>query len=140
MDKQTYLSLACSLTHVSDTLIVRPDDIIAEARGNLTMLDLNNAQRGFITSAAVEEFVHTAAAVSGKRLTAQQAGPMRFYCWHDAQAMQLRYSLVSPGHAALPFGCAIELVADPGPIARSFMANPPAGPTTPLPVWSVVVP
>ncbi|WP_460581742.1 hypothetical protein [Hymenobacter arcticus] len=34
---------------------------------------------------------------------------MQFYCWHDALASQLRFSLVSAA-ARLPFGCSIRLV------------------------------
>jgi len=34
---------------------------------------------------------------------------MIFYCWHDRQARQLRFSLVSSAHGRLPFACEIEV-------------------------------
>jgi hypothetical protein len=46
---------------------------------------------------------------------------MRFYCWHDTQAGQLRFSLVSACHAALPFECPIEPAADLAVVIWSFL-------------------
>ena len=44
---------------------------------------------------------------------------MLFYCWHEAQTRQLRFSLVSAAHGRLPFGCAI----DPGAELASIAAD-----------------
>jgi len=33
--------------------------------------------------------------------------PMLFYCWHDFQERTLCFSLVSPSHGRLPFGCTV---------------------------------
>jgi len=37
---------------------------------------------------------------------------MIFYCWHDFQVRQLRFSLVSKSHGRLPFGCETKQTTD----------------------------
>jgi hypothetical protein len=124
---------------VADPIVVLPEDIIAEARGNLWTFGLDNGQRGAVTSASVEEFVRAVVAARGRWLAEHSAGPMRFYCWHDAQARQLRFSLVSAGNAALPFDCPVEAAADLCRIVREFLASAEVSPI-PLPVWVATVP
>ena len=65
---------------------------------------------------------------------------MRFYCWHDAQAGQLRFSLVSAGLEPLPFGCPVESEAELGQVVRDFLGAVAVVPPAPLPVWVAVVP
>jgi hypothetical protein len=122
----------------ADAVVVRPDDVTAEARCNLWTFGLSAEQRAAVTVAEVEEFVRAVVAARGRWLAARGAGPMRFYCWHDAQAGQLRFSLVSAGAAPLPFGCPIEPVSVLRAVVRDFLA---AGtPGDPLLVWVTVVP
>jgi hypothetical protein len=65
---------------------------------------------------------------------------MRFYCWHDALAGQLRLSLVLAGQPALPFGCPVDPTADPTAVVQGFLKAVAVPPPAPLPVWVVVVP
>lgn len=129
------------LTEVAaDAVVIRPDDIIAEARGNLWTFGLDDRQRAAVTPAEVEVFVLAVAAARGQWLAERGLGSMRLYCWHDAQAGQLRLSLVSAGHPALPFGCPVDASADLAAVVRDFLGAVAALPLAPLPVWAAVVP
>jgi hypothetical protein len=58
--------------------------------------------------------VRTVAVERGRWLAEHGVGPMRFYCWCDDQARQLRFSLVSAGPSLLPFRCLVEPAAELG--------------------------
>ena len=124
----------------ADPIVVRPDDIIAESRANLRAFGLDDNQRVGATPAEVEGFVRAVAAARGRWLAARGAGPMRFYCWHDAQAGQIRVSLVSAGPEKLPFGWPIEPTGELSKVVRSFLGAVTVAPPAPLPVWVAVVP
>ena len=127
------------LTEVAaDTITVRPEDITAEAQGNLWTFGLSAEQRAAVTPIEVEEFVRAVAAARGRWLAARRAGSMRFYCWHDAQAGQLRLSLVSAGNSPLPFGCSVELASVLGAVVQDFLGS--VVPSGALLVWVTVVP
>jgi hypothetical protein len=128
------------LTEVASAgVVVRPDDIIAEARGNLWTFGLDDEQQTAATSAATVEFVQAVVAARAQWLTERGAGPMRFYCWYDSQAGQLRFSLVSTTHPALPFTCSIDPTAKLSAIIRNFLLVVRT-PATPLPVWVIDIP
>jgi hypothetical protein len=124
----------------ADPVVVRPDDLIAEARANLWTFGLDDEQRVVVTPAEVEEFIRAVAAARGRWLATRGAGPMRFYCWHDAQAGQIRVSLVSAGPGPLPFGCPIEPTGELSEVVRAFLGAVSVVPPAPLPVWVAVVP
>lgn len=48
---------------------------------------------------------------------------MTFYCWHDEQASQLRFSLVSASHGRLPFHTDIEVCKDLDYVAARFLTS-----------------
>ncbi len=118
----------------ADTVVIRPDDINAEARGNLWTFALEPEQQAAVTTAEVEEFVQAVAAARARSL-AECGHAMLFYCWHDVQAGQLRLSLVSPLHGRLPFACDVERVSDLNVIVRGFLQLAPFSAASPLPVW-----
>ncbi len=124
----------------ADAVVVRPDDTTAEARGNLWTFGLDEDQRAAIGPAEVEAFVRAVAAARGRWLAERGSGPMRFYCWHDAQAGQLRLSLVSASGAGLPFVCPVEPVSVLGAVAQGFLAVGAVASPDPLLVWVAVVP
>lgn len=99
------------------------DNVLEEAHENLFFLAPAKAELALLTAPAIEKWLQ--AVVAGKRQQLQtQRGshyPMQFYCWHDAQATQLRFSLVSAA-AALPFGCTVRL-ADLSVIVQEFLAQ-----------------
>lgn len=123
----------------ADAVVVRPDDITAEARGNLWTFGLDDEQRAVVTPDEVEEFVRVIARARGQWLAERGAGPMRFYCWHDTQARQLRFSLVSAEQVALPFACPVATTADLAAVVRDFLGTVVAVPV-PLPVWVATLP
>jgi hypothetical protein len=124
----------------ADAVVVRPDDITTEARGNQRSFRLDDGHRAAVAPSEVEEFVRAIAAARGRWLTERGAGPMRFYCWHDAQAGQLRFSLVSAGQAALPFGCPVDPATDLAVVVRQFLGGVAVLPPSLLPVWVEMVP
>ncbi len=63
--------------------------------------------------------------------------PMRFYCWYDAQADQLRFSLISASSHSLPFECRLEQVADLGMVVGDLLC---ANLSMPLRIWVREVP
>ena len=86
-------------------------EVLAEARENSFYLALDESELHLCQAPALEAWLE--AVVAGKHQQVQQQRgnhyPMQFYCWHDAQASQLRFSLVAAA-AALPFGCPTRLV------------------------------
>ncbi len=120
----------------ADEVVIDPFDINVEARGNLwtfgplTGADLS-AWRGFADGVV--------AAREGRlRSAGERVGAMKFYCWHDQQAGQLRVSLVSSSHGRLPFG-AETVEAKLESVIQSLL-GPPHEPYVPLQVWSVALP
>jgi hypothetical protein len=124
----------------ADAVVVQPGDAVVEARGNLWTFGLDDEQRAAVTPADVEAFVRAVVAARGRWLAENAAGPMRIYCWHDAQAGQLRFSLVSAGHAGLPFGCPVEPVAVLRAVVQGFLGSVLTLPPAPLRVWVTLVP
>lgn len=47
--------------------------------------------------------------------------PVTFYLWFDAQALQLRFNIISGQVKHLPFGCVVHIVDSPKPILDHFM-------------------
>jgi hypothetical protein len=109
---------------VADPVVVQPDDIEFEARGNLWTFSLSPEQTVAVSVADVEEFA--VGVVDGRKasLSARRAAPMVMYWWHDAQAAQLRFSMVSVAHGRLPFGCAVVTAASLSAVASSWLMSP----------------
>ncbi|MCE9560831.1 MAG: hypothetical protein K8U57_02130 [Planctomycetes bacterium] len=124
----------------ADAVVVEPSDVVVEARGNLWTFGLDDEQRATVAPADVEEFVRAVVAARGQWLAKRGLGPMRFYCWHDAQAGQLRFSLISTSHAALPFECPVEPVAAIRAVVQGFLSPVVPIPPAPLRVWVNLVP
>ena len=124
----------------SDPVVVCPDDILVEAQRNLWTFGLGADQQAAVAPAEVEEFVRAVVAARGRWLASCGAGPMRFYCWHDGQAGQLRFSLVSVSPARLPFGCPVEPVSTLGTVVRAFLGLAATETHALLPVWVTILP
>jgi hypothetical protein len=99
------------------------DDVLMEARENLFSLVPAKAELALLTAPAIEEWLQATLVGKRRQLRAQRGShyPMQFYCWHDAQATQLRFSLVSAA-ATLPFGCTLHL-ADLSVIVQEFLTQ-----------------
>ena len=142
----------------ADAVVIRPDDIDAEARGNLWSFALSPEQAAAVAVADVEAYAAGVAEGRQAWLAARGAGPMVLYWWHDAQAGQLRFSLVSAAHGRLPFGCAVVPADSLAAVVSDWLGSPalhgipwgelrplapddvPEPPSLVLPVWSVVLP
>ena len=141
---------------ISQEVVVSPNDIGAEASGNLRALSLTPQEAASLAAQDVNSTVNVAIAALAEQLAARDTGPMLFYCWHDDQAAQLCFSLVSAAHHCLPFRCEVNRVADVETIVAAFLASHYHGgipwaelsetgpmevdtPRTALPVWVVPV-
>ncbi len=113
------------LTEVAaDQVVIAPSDLGAEARGNQWSFALTSRQAAVLSPAHVASFVRAVAAARGRLLSERGAAPMLFSCWHDDQASQLRFSLVSASHDRLPFHCEVDQSATLESIAASFLDSP----------------
>ena len=141
----------------ADPVVVRPDNIGAEAKGNLWSFSLSPQQAAAVTVADVRRFAEQVILARRAWLNARNAGAMVIYWWHDAQAGQLRFSMVSAVHGELPFGCrtiaapSLESVIDdwlrspslhgiPWSELQPSAADDPERTPFSLAVWTQVVP
>jgi len=141
----------------ADPVVIRPDSIEAEARGNLWSFALSTEQSAAVSIADVALFARQVTQVRSEWLSARKASSMILYWWHDALVGQLRFSLVSAVHAHLPFGCKIVAAPSLEGLIEGWLRSPyshgipwselqapaaeePDRPWAPLPVWSQTVP
>ena len=92
-----------------DPVVIDRDDINHEANVNTWNFSPTEEEEPEITVAGVKAFVE---AIIEERRARLQGQSMLFYCWHDFQARQLRFSLVSSAHGRLPFGCTVAPTGD----------------------------
>ena len=101
-----------------DAVEIAPDDINHEARTNMWSFSPTDVETPQIHAADIVEFIGQ---VIAARRSAVKGEDMLFYCWHDAQCRQLRYSLVSRSHGRLPFRCALRETQDLALIAEQVV-------------------
>lgn len=103
----------------NDEIVVDATDINHEASSNLWSFSPDDEESLGITAEALADFIGQVLVARQKQLSGNV--PMLFYCWHEAQTRQLRFSLVSSTHGRLPFGCAIEPGAELASIAADIV-------------------
>jgi hypothetical protein len=109
---------------VADSVVVDPIDIVAEANGNQWSFSITSEIAAAASVADVEAFAAAVADARSAWLLARGAGPMVLYWWHDKQAGQLRFSLVSAVHGRLPFGSRVIPAASFRLIAEEWLKSP----------------
>ena len=85
--------------------------LLEEANGNLFYLSLNESERLQLSITDLVEWIEAVVETKREQLQVQQRKPysMCFYCWYDALASQLRFSLVSARYQNhLPFRCPLQ--------------------------------
>lgn len=108
----------------ADAVRIDPADISAEAHGNQWWFSLTPEQAAAVSIADVEAFAAGVADARRAWLSARGAEPMVLYWWHDVQAGQLRFSLVSAAHGLLPFGAHVIPAVDFREIAAAWLGSP----------------
>ncbi|MDN2696303.1 hypothetical protein O0882_08245 [Janthinobacterium sp. SUN073] len=98
-----------------DEVFIDTDDINHEAITNMWSFSPTDEETPQIHAADIVEFIGQ---VIAARRSALAGKDMLFYCWHDAQCRQLRFSLVSRSHGRLPFGCELRETQDMALIAE----------------------
>lgn len=102
-----------------DAVAIDAQDLHHEAMANLWCFSPTDEEAPGIRAEALAAFVQQIVAARRQQL---HGGPaMLFYCWHDAQARQLRFSLVSACHGRLPFRCAVHPRASLDALARQIV-------------------
>lgn len=86
-----------------DAIVVDPEDINHEALANMWCFSPGEDAASDVRPEDLAHFVGQVLEARRRRLAADGHAPMWFYCWHDAQTRQLRFSLVSVAHGRLPF-------------------------------------
>ncbi|CAM2745988.1 hypothetical protein [Janthinobacterium lividum] len=92
-----------------DAVEIDPDDINHEARTNMWSFSPTDEETPQIHAADIVAFIGELIAARSSALVGEE---MLFYCWHDAQCRQLRFSLVSRSHGRLPFRCELRETQD----------------------------
>ena len=105
-------------------MVVDPIDIVVEANGNQWSFSITPEIAAAASVADVETFAAAVADARRAWLSARGAGPMVLYWWHDEQAGQLRFSLVSAVHGRLPFRSRVIPAASFRLIAEEWLKSP----------------
>ncbi|PHV50831.1 hypothetical protein CSQ91_06680 [Janthinobacterium sp. BJB301] len=92
-----------------DAVEIDPDDINHEAMTNMWSFSPTDEETPQIHAADIVAFMEELIAARSSALVGEE---MLFYCWHDAQCRQLRFSLVSRSHGRLPFRCEVRETQD----------------------------
>jgi hypothetical protein len=96
------------IVRADEEITVCPEDINHEAISNMYYFSPREEENAEINRNALQHFLR-AVIENRKNLLQKIKDPqMLFYCWHDAQARQLRFSMVSASHGRLPFGCQLR--------------------------------
>lgn len=119
MDRARVLQQWLDMARDDETLIDL-DDINHDANSNLWRFSPTAAEQADITAAGLRELILGLLDARREQLAGKA---MRFYCWHDSQARQLRLSLVSQAHGRLPFGREIRETDDPAEVATRVHAD-----------------
>lgn len=92
-----------------DAVEIDPDNINHEAMSNMWSFSPTDEETPQIHAADIVAFIGQVIAARSSALVGEE---MLFYCWHDAQCRQLRFSLVSRSHGRLPFRCELRETQD----------------------------
>ncbi|QKY03579.1 hypothetical protein G3257_15835 [Janthinobacterium lividum] len=92
-----------------DAVEIDSTDINHEAMTNMWSFSPTDEETPQIHAADIVAFIGGLIAARSSALVGQE---MLFYCWHDAQCRQLRFSLVSRSHGRLPFRCELRETQD----------------------------
>ena len=98
-----------------DAVEIDPDNINHEAMSNMWSFSPTDEETPQIHAADIVAFIGELIAARSCALAGEE---MLFYCWHDAQCRQLRFSLVSRSHGRLPFRCELRETQDVSLIAE----------------------
>ncbi|MDP9910962.1 hypothetical protein J2W27_003078 [Variovorax boronicumulans] len=107
-----------------DAITIDADDINAEAVANMWCFSPRDDELSAVSEEGLTELIEQLVDARRQWLLRHSGSPaMTFYCWHDAQARQLRFSLVSSSHGRLPFGCAVDTRHSHRSIAARIVAT-----------------
>ncbi len=104
-----------------EVVYVDANDVKLEAVTNMCCFCPTDAESLLLSGPLVRRFVEDCLQRRLQRIVSQQLPPMKFYCWHDFQARQLRLSMVSSSHGYLPFGCTVVETADLGAVIKQVV-------------------
>lgn len=107
-----------------DAITIDADDINAEAIANMWCFSPHDDELDGVSEEGLAELIEQLVDARRQWLLQHHGSPaMTFYCWHDAQVRQFRFSLVSSSHGRLPFGCETDTRHSPRSIAACIVAG-----------------
>lgn len=97
-----------------DEVVVDAKRINHEANSNVWNFSPREDEMEGITPETLAQFVEAVMEARREWLLSRSisTASMLFYCWHEFQDRQFRFSLVSASHGKLPFGCQTEETGD----------------------------
>lgn len=110
---------------VNDTLFVGDsiDDLQTEVAQNAWSISMSDYEKLSLTADDLQEFLDAVLINRASQLRQVDVDHgLIFYVWFDAQALQLRFSLISDFHEKLPFGCQI-VESELRPIIEAFLSS-----------------
>lgn len=94
-------------------------DMNAQANANLFCFSPREADIAELDLTVMQQFI-----ADTEQHFASLLGPlqtMEFYCWHDVQVRQLRFSLISACHGRLPFNCEYQINSQVTQLLKSIL-------------------
>src|SRR5688572_14895667 len=98
-----FLAIIQDQIYIGDSLA----DLDTEITENLWLISMSAEDRSLLTLDDLLKFYAQLIANRASQVKAASKHGMIFYTWHDAQASQLRFCLISDFHPKLPFGAEI---------------------------------
>lgn len=95
-----------------DEVVIDAERINHEALSNVWHFSPYEHEMEGLTPETLARFVEAVMEARREWLLSHSSPPMLFYCWHEFQDRQFRFSLVSASHGKLPFGCQVEETSD----------------------------
>lgn len=105
-----------------DDIKIAPDDINYEAIQNMWCFSPSDDDLPWVSEEGLVAMLESLIGLRRQSLLQRQCPAMQFYCWHDSQVRQLRFSLVSALHERLPFGCEIDTTCSLQSIAKRIIS------------------
>lgn len=111
LNSTTLLRWLRMVSHDED-LVISTERLNDEATSNMWYFSPSDDVCHEMDAHQVESFVRQVIENRRSLLRKLSSPEMVFYCWHDAVARQLRFSMVSACHGRLPFSCDLHATAD----------------------------
>lgn len=118
-------SLKDLLKVIQSPIVITKNDLIkVETDCNMWTIGISVGLVDKLSVKDLEDFIAKLLANRSSQLIALKINkPVIFYLWFDAQALQLRFNLISSIDRSLPFGCKLTYLETYTPILKDFIVT-----------------